>query len=50
MSGWQRFDRRIRYVIGRTTLESGYEFQYDLYVEEEERSSHRLYVRLKRYF
>jgi hypothetical protein len=40
----------IRYVIGRTTINVGYEFEYDLFVNQEERLKNLLYVRLRRIF
>jgi hypothetical protein len=39
----------IRYVVGRTTIESGYDFQYELFLNREERQKHLLFVRLKRF-
>ena len=38
------------YSIGKLKLESGYDFQYQLYSETEERIRHLLFVRMKRVF
>ncbi len=40
----------LRYVIGRTTLNVGYDYDYELYLDQQERQKHLLFVRLKRIF
>jgi len=38
------------YSVGRLKLEAGYDFQYQLYAQTEERMRHLLFVRMKRVF
>jgi hypothetical protein len=44
------FRPSIRYAIGKTTINVGYEFEYDIFVNQEERMKNLLYVRLRRIF
>lgn len=40
----------LEYVIGKTTIKAGYDFEYDLYLENEERTKHLFFVRARRVF
>jgi hypothetical protein len=40
----------IKYVIGKTTIDAGYDYEYELYLNSEERQKHMFFFRLKRYF
>lgn len=40
----------IEYVIGQTTIKAGYDYQYQLYLDREERNKHLLFLRIKRVF
>lgn len=40
----------IEYVIGKTTIKAGYDFQHQVYLEREERNRHLLFLRIRRVF
>lgn len=40
----------IEYVIGRTTVKAGYEFEHQLFLNREERNKHLLFLRIRRVF
>lgn len=40
----------IKYVIGKTALDVGYDYEYELFLNSEERQKHMFFFRLKRYF
>ncbi|HWQ90783.1 MAG TPA: hypothetical protein VN673_03860, partial [Clostridia bacterium] len=44
------FRPSIKYVIGRTTIDAGYWYQYELFLNREERHKHMLSFRIKRVF
>jgi hypothetical protein len=44
------FRSALKYVIGRTTLDAGYDYGYNLFLNNEEQQTHTFFVRLKRYF
>jgi hypothetical protein len=40
----------IKYVIGKTTLDAGYDYEYKLFLNNEERQKHMFFVRARRVF
>jgi hypothetical protein len=44
------FRTAIKYVIGRTSLNAGYDYQYNLFLNNQEQQTHRFFVGYKRYF
>jgi hypothetical protein len=40
----------IDYVIGRTTIKAGYDFEYDVFLNNETRTKHMFSIRAKRFF
>ena len=40
----------IEYVIGKTTIRAEYDYEYQLFLENEERSKHIFFIRAKRVF
>lgn len=40
----------IKYVIGKTSIDAGYDYEYELFLNSEERQKHMFFFRLKRYF
>ncbi len=40
----------MEYVVGKTTIKAGYDYQYQLFLNQEERISHFFYLRVKRVF
>lgn len=44
------FRTAIKYVIGKTTIDAGYDFQYNLFLDDQEQQTHRFFFGYKRYF
>lgn len=44
------FRPALRYWIGKTSVEAGYFYQYELFLNQEERQKHMFNVRLRRFF
>lgn len=44
------FRPNVQYRVGRMTLAAGYNFEYELFLEREERIKHLLFLRLRRTF
>src|SRR5436190_7752268 len=44
------FRPTIRYVVGKTTIEATYDYEYDLYLHSQENQTHRFTLRYKRVF
>ena len=44
------FRPSLKYAIGKTTIDVGYDYEYELYLNSEERQKHLFTVRLKRLF
>jgi hypothetical protein len=40
----------IKYIIGKTTIDVGYDYEYELFLNNEERQKHMFLVRVKRMF
>jgi hypothetical protein len=40
----------LKYVVGKMTLDTGYDYEYELFLNNEERQKHMFFVRLKRVF
>lgn len=40
----------IKYVIGKTTIDAGFDYEYELFLNSEERMKEMFFFRLKRYF
>jgi hypothetical protein len=40
----------LKYVVGKTTIDTGYDYEYLDFLDNERRQKHMLYVRLKRMF
>jgi hypothetical protein len=40
----------IKYAIGKLTLDAGYDYEYELFLNSEERQKHMFFLRLKRFF
>jgi hypothetical protein len=40
----------IKYIIGKLTLDAGYDYEYELFLNSEERQKHMFFLRLKRFF
>jgi hypothetical protein len=40
----------LKYVVGKTTVDTGYDYEYELFLNNEERQKHMFFVRLKRNF
>jgi hypothetical protein len=40
----------LKYVVGKMTVDSGYDYEYELFLNNEERQKHMFFVRLKRNF
>jgi hypothetical protein len=40
----------IKYVIGKLTLDAGYDYEYELFLNSEQRQKHMFFLRLKRFF
>jgi hypothetical protein len=44
------FRPEIKYVIGKTTIDAGYDYEYDLYLKNQQSQTHRFTLRYKRVF
>lgn len=44
------FRPTIKYVIGKTTLDAGYDYEYETFLDNEERQKHIFFLRLRRFF
>jgi hypothetical protein len=44
------FRPTIKYVVGKTTIDAGYDYEYDLYLRSQQSQTHRFSVRWKRVF
>jgi len=44
------FRPAIKYVVGKTTIDVGYDYEYDLYLQSQESQTHRFSLRYKRVF
>jgi len=44
------FRPTLKYVIGKTTIDAGFDYEYQLFLNNEERHKEMFFVRLKRYF
>jgi hypothetical protein len=40
----------LQYTYGKTSLKAGYDFEYEMFLDSEERTKHMFFVRLKRVF
>lgn len=40
----------IRYALGKLTLDAGYDYEYELFLNSEERQKHMFFLRVKRFF
>jgi hypothetical protein len=40
----------LKYVVGKMTLDTGYDYEYELFLNNEERQKHMFFLRLKRVF
>ena len=40
----------IRYVIGKMTIDAGYDYEYELFLNSEEREKHMFFIRARRVF
>jgi hypothetical protein len=40
----------IKYALGKLTLDAGYDYEYELFLNSEERQKHMFFLRLKRFF
>jgi hypothetical protein len=40
----------IKYMIGKTTVDAGYDYEYKLFLNNEERQRHMFFLRVKRMF
>jgi hypothetical protein len=40
----------LKYVVGKMTIDSGYDYEYELFLNSEERQKHMFFARLKRNF
>jgi hypothetical protein len=44
------FRPALKYVVGKMTIDTGYDYEYELFLNNEERQKHMFFVRLKRAF
>jgi hypothetical protein len=44
------FRPSIKYVLGKTTFDAGYDYEYELFLNNEERHKHTFFARIKRMF
>ena len=44
------FRPTLKYVIGKTSLDAGFDYEYELFLNNEQRQREMFFVRLKRYF
>jgi hypothetical protein len=40
----------LKYVIGKTTIDAGFDYEYELFLNSEQRQKEMFFLRLKRYF
>ena len=40
----------LKYVIGKTTIDAGFDYEYELFLDSEERQKEMFFIRLKRFF
>jgi hypothetical protein len=40
----------IKYTLGKLTLDAGYNYEYELFLNSEERQKHMFFLRMKRFF
>jgi hypothetical protein len=44
------FRPSLKYVIGKLSLDAGYDYEYELFLNSEERQKHMFFIRMKRFF
>jgi hypothetical protein len=44
------FRPSIKYVVGKLSVDAGYDYEYDLFLNNQKRQKHMFFLRMKRYF
>jgi len=44
------FRPSIKYALGKLTLDAGYDYEYELFLNSEQRQKHMFFIRMKRFF